>query len=752
MAYGLGNPREFDFIERPDADVLESCMRRLQELGAVEEIIDEANLTTERERLTSLGKVLAILPMDVVLGKMLVLGSISDVVDAVIVMAAALTVPNPFVKVPDNRVDITERRNSLQSELGDPFTLLNLFSDWLKVKADGRESSKNWCKRYGVEEQRIYEMVKLKTQFEEVLAQYLGREQEDEIDSDEEEGKHNRRRGKKRIATSNRDGDEEMDEIERLKRRMFWKDPEFIKRKEQRLMLEQQKREQASGKRKFLKFEDGDGENDDNDDGEEMENPKNIDDLSVHHLEFTLSHDPSKLLAKSDAANLSKRDANLVRLVICSGLWPHIAVADEANLYRPASEQVLSSNWIFKQALKSQKKVFHTKTKRFVKMLPTSIFSYKPEILHPKELATAPPAEGEKETLDTIRPKQEMTELLCYLELLETNKPYLTNVLRIPAAPALDINQDMTHVIVDSWLHLHFKNPKTSERILVLGNWLRTAWDHILGRRLKHVNHGLAKKNDEGHNSGEDGEIEEEIELMGTAVSTLPTETKLSASADSKNMAKKRIPSDWTDLAFLPLSIKRVRYDWEMGTTRCDEGTLAGEEFESLTEYDLSRRLGEFCEIDFNCSVEKLRTQDIPNWFGFDPFKTDTSSEPSTNSNRFVGEILVTPYVHYFVSPAVLSKLSIKKKSKLQCSGPRVVLVERSWQETEQVAFEPPSFVTSDIVKDVPSEEAVDTAEEQGGIMMGCEPVGKKPYFCSKCGEQMQLSTIEILRHKKSCI
>ncbi|KAJ3282727.1 DEAH (Asp-Glu-Ala-His) box polypeptide 34 [Rhizoclosmatium sp. JEL0117] len=63
MAYGLGNPREFDFIERPDADVLESCMRRLQELGAVEEIIDEANLTTERERLTSLGKVLAILPM-----------------------------------------------------------------------------------------------------------------------------------------------------------------------------------------------------------------------------------------------------------------------------------------------------------------------------------------------------------------------------------------------------------------------------------------------------------------------------------------------------------------------------------------------------------------------------------------------------------------------------------------------------------------------------------------------------------------
>ncbi|KAI9351976.1 hypothetical protein BDR26DRAFT_318605 [Obelidium mucronatum] len=502
-------------------------------------------------------------------------------------------------------------------------------------------------------------------------------------------------------------------------------------------------------------------------------------DLSVHHLEFSLSHNPVSLLAKSDSANLTKRDANLVRLVICSGLYPHIAIADDANAYRPASEQI-----------------YHTKTKRFVKMLPTSVFCVKPELLHPKEVIAPSNTSNttEKETLDSIRPKQELTELLCYLELLETNKPYLTNVLRVPAVPVcllfahrLDVNHDMTHVLVDSWLHLHFKNPSKGERVLVLANWLRTAWEHVMGRRLKKVD-GLAAGRDsqDGAVDDEDGEqeseAEEEIELMGTAVKLTATEeadkngSELKPKENDENMVKKRIPSDWSDFSFLPTSVKRIRYDWEMGTTRCaDADVMPGEDFEVLTEYDLSKRLGEFVDIDFQCTVERLRMQDVPSWFGYDPFKTDgadsvisysqlpssTSSDSHLSSSKvFKGEVLVTPNFHYFVSnPSSLKNLSLKKKSKLRCVGPQVILVERTVAEDgEDGQRLGPQFDT-DPVEAIPLSTESNIEKEArvtGDMVMGCAPAGvadgaRKPFACRVCGQVMELTVIETLKHKRSC-
>ena len=59
-------------------------------------------------------------------------------------------------------------RKSLESEHGDPFTLLNAFDEWIDVKAEGRGTRK-WCKRRSLEEQRFYEMTKLKRQFKELL-------------------------------------------------------------------------------------------------------------------------------------------------------------------------------------------------------------------------------------------------------------------------------------------------------------------------------------------------------------------------------------------------------------------------------------------------------------------------------------------------------------------------------------------------------------------------------------------------------
>lgn len=67
-------------------------------------------------------------------------------------------------------------RKKLESDHGDPITLLNAFREWLEVKQqnsqesrDNRNSSRKWCKRRGLEEQRFYEMIKLRAQFKELL-------------------------------------------------------------------------------------------------------------------------------------------------------------------------------------------------------------------------------------------------------------------------------------------------------------------------------------------------------------------------------------------------------------------------------------------------------------------------------------------------------------------------------------------------------------------------------------------------------
>jgi len=93
-------------------------------------------------------------------------------------------------------------RYPLMSADGDAFTLMRIFEEWLRVKATGQapslpdphdrtESSKHprddserrgkastfissakWCKRAGLEEQRLYEMAKLRAQFSELLSDF----------------------------------------------------------------------------------------------------------------------------------------------------------------------------------------------------------------------------------------------------------------------------------------------------------------------------------------------------------------------------------------------------------------------------------------------------------------------------------------------------------------------------------------------------------------------------------------------------
>lgn len=63
----------------------------------------------------------------------------------------------------------------MESDHGDPITILNAYKEWLELKQarfDRRENAQNtkqWCRRRGLEEQRFYEITKLRNQFEDLL-------------------------------------------------------------------------------------------------------------------------------------------------------------------------------------------------------------------------------------------------------------------------------------------------------------------------------------------------------------------------------------------------------------------------------------------------------------------------------------------------------------------------------------------------------------------------------------------------------
>lgn len=83
-------------------------------------------------------------------------------------MASALSIQSPFLSFLQCDPETITRRRPMMSTHGDPLTLLNLFDEWIYVKSDG-QNTRTWCKRRGVEEQRLYDITKLRRQFQDIL-------------------------------------------------------------------------------------------------------------------------------------------------------------------------------------------------------------------------------------------------------------------------------------------------------------------------------------------------------------------------------------------------------------------------------------------------------------------------------------------------------------------------------------------------------------------------------------------------------
>ncbi|KAJ0063816.1 hypothetical protein NL108_006787, partial [Boleophthalmus pectinirostris] len=449
---GLGDPLSFVFIDPPPAASIQTAVTYLKDQGALD----------SQGELTTIGTLLAQLPVDVVIGeifymrlkqfgylkyranllhiffsgKMLVLGSVFNLVEPVLTIAAALSVQSPFLRSSQQNPDCATARQPLHSNQGDPFTLLNTFNAWVEVKGERGGGSRKWCRRRGLEEQRLYEMDLLKSQG--LL------ESEDSASSSGTRGHRMERLSERR-------------KLHQLKR-----DHE----------------QQESTKRKVLRLEEGQEDSSGSDTEDRGRRNKDKDraghDLDIQEVKFKLRHNVSELHdAVSACQDLSSRKQALLKLLVCRGLYPQLALPDEHNTARKDSDQV-----------------FHTKNKQGVVIHPTSVFASDPEVLHVPEddavyfpmflMPTGPTKKGSSKH-----------QLLAFVTLLETNKPYLTNCVRVPAlqtlllvANSVDSNADCSRLVVDGWLELEFKLPEEALKILSTALLLRAEWERLLLHQL----------------------------------------------------------------------------------------------------------------------------------------------------------------------------------------------------------------------------------------------------------------------------
>ncbi|KAJ1347611.1 Pfam:DUF1605, partial [Parelaphostrongylus tenuis] len=414
ISLNLGlDPQTFPFIERPEEEKLNEALDTLKFQGVLH--------PGHGNRLTALGNVIAKLPVDVAIAKMLVLGCVFNQIDVILTVAAGLSVQSPFTNRSYRDLQVVERRGRLTSSMGDPFTLIEIFREWVLQKSyTGR--GRRWAVENGIDEHRIYEISKLRSQYRKILedAELVDRSDElDQIDSRQRRIDH---------------GD---------RKKLF-----DIKRDARNL---EKSRKLLRADKHFDSFLD-----DTEEDFEKERNPLKAD---VKTVEFFLNYKQRDVDTIRSTHNLSRKEAEVIRVIIAAGLYPQYAILDPANKYQHGQELFV-----------------HTRMKPFSLIHPnSSIAQYHAEVLDPR-------ADGEGRSVHHQIP--------FYGLSLETTKPYICNVMPLPA-PALllfakkVICDDWKLILVDEFVEYTFSSTTQCEHILKIVVEIRKELSKGLREKLR---------------------------------------------------------------------------------------------------------------------------------------------------------------------------------------------------------------------------------------------------------------------------
>uniref|UniRef100_A0A3Q3ICP9 RNA helicase n=1 Tax=Monopterus albus TaxID=43700 RepID=A0A3Q3ICP9_MONAL len=144
-------------IEPPPLDAVIEAEHTLKELDALD----------TNDELTPLGRILARLPIEPRLGKMMIMGCIFSVGDAMCTISAAFCFPEPFISE-GKRLGFVHR-NFAGSRFSDHVALLSVFQAWDDVRVNGEEAESRFCEHKRLNMSTLRMTWEAKVQLKEIL-------------------------------------------------------------------------------------------------------------------------------------------------------------------------------------------------------------------------------------------------------------------------------------------------------------------------------------------------------------------------------------------------------------------------------------------------------------------------------------------------------------------------------------------------------------------------------------------------------
>ena len=171
----LGNISDFPFIDRPASRSIQDGFDLLYELGA---IVSGPHQKKSKAKtpfsLTEKGKLMAKMPVDPRISRMLIEAQSQGCLEEITVIAAALSIPDPRERPAEKAQEADQIHKALNDPSSDFITLLNIWRKyhrtWQKEKTTG--SVKKFCKNHYLSFKRMREWRDIHAQLSEVLREY----------------------------------------------------------------------------------------------------------------------------------------------------------------------------------------------------------------------------------------------------------------------------------------------------------------------------------------------------------------------------------------------------------------------------------------------------------------------------------------------------------------------------------------------------------------------------------------------------
>ena len=133
---GIGEVESFPFIDRPARRHINDGIQQLIELGAFD----------QKRKITPIGRQIAGIPVDPRIGRMLLAAGTFDCLEEVVVIASALSLPDPRYSPAEKIQHARQKHRALSKEASDFLLLLDVWRQYRHIqKTISKRQSYRWC-------------------------------------------------------------------------------------------------------------------------------------------------------------------------------------------------------------------------------------------------------------------------------------------------------------------------------------------------------------------------------------------------------------------------------------------------------------------------------------------------------------------------------------------------------------------------------------------------------------------------------